>query len=64
MEELSREETWWTPNKLSQQTYDRNAQGEFAAYEEEVCLAVQVKSACHYTSCWCALLIFGRKKKK
>lgn len=42
VEELSREKTWWTPNKLSQQTYDRNAQGDFAAYEEEVHLVVYV----------------------
>lgn len=40
VEELSREKTWWTPNKLTQQTYDRNAEGRFAGFEEEVCLFV------------------------
>lgn len=38
VEELSRQKHWWTPNKLSQQTYDRNADGSFAGFEEEVCL--------------------------
>ena len=38
VEELSREKTWWTPNKLSQQAYDRKEDGSFAGFEEEVCL--------------------------
>ena len=37
VEELSKEKTWYTPRKLSQQAYERNADGSFAGYEEEVC---------------------------
>ena len=36
VEELSKEKTWYTPKKVSQQTYERNADGSFAGYEEEV----------------------------
>ena len=39
VEELSRPKTWYTPRKLSQQAYERNEDGSFAGYEEEVCAA-------------------------
>lgn len=37
VEVLSAERTWYTPRKVSQQAYERNAEGGFAGYEEEVC---------------------------
>lgn len=37
VEELSKEKTWYTPKKVSQQAYERSADGSFAGYEEEVC---------------------------
>lgn len=36
VEVLSAEKTWYTPSKVSQQAYERNAEGEFAGFEEEV----------------------------
>ena len=36
VEELSRAKTWYTPRKLSQQAYERNEDGSFKGYEEEV----------------------------
>ena len=36
VEVLSAEKTWYTPRKVSQQAYERNAKGEFAGFEEEV----------------------------
>ena len=69
VEELSKEKTWWTPNKLSQQAYDRNAEGGFAGFEEEVCmllLALRKRYACHVAwpteACWYTGLLLQRRK--
>lgn len=34
--ELSKKGTWYTPRKTSQQAYERNADGSFTGFEEEV----------------------------
>ena len=36
VEVLSAKKTWYTPRKVSQQAYERNAQGGYAGFEEEV----------------------------
>ena len=46
VEELSKETTWYTPRKVSQQAYERNADGSFKGFEEEV---GSISLICHVT---------------